>query len=504
MTDSLKILKMMSMSQNDIDYWIAHNLANYQSKNHRKVASDSVKLIISWLRSPASKKARRQIKKLSVSTASHLSQQWAKKLDKKASSVENFAAINTVYLFKDNHSIVQLIGRSAFQREGKLMQHCVAYYNQDDQVVYSLRDEKNQPHCTIEVLSGKIVQVKGIKNGIIAKEKRTYVKEFIFNYLKNTPFTSDYRNLALIQKKDKTFYDLDSDTYALVVEEDLDLSECGLTRIPSIMCFGKLNLRNNKITEIPSNFIQTGPLILEKNLITHIPLEFKQTHFLDLSSNQIQYLPRDFKQGAILDLSNNAIRALPENFEQTSDLILSNNKIRYLPENFKQTHTLDLSYNQLQALPKNFKHTSDLHLTRNEIKSLPSNFEQALNKALVLAHNQIKSLPKNFKQRGRLVLSYNKISKLPVNFIQTDILFIAGNQLEFLPKTFKQTSYSLNLSDNKLLKLPDGFVLNSDLNVSNNCLNLLAPIKGYFIFQKFNQRKTSLAYRLWAHCKNLV
>lgn len=42
------------------------------------------------------------------------------------------------------------ISQSAYNREGKLMSHCVASYYGRNVAIYSLRDSKNQPHCTIE------------------------------------------------------------------------------------------------------------------------------------------------------------------------------------------------------------------------------------------------------------------------------------------------------------------------------------------------------------------
>lgn len=483
---------MRNMASKEIDFWINHNLKNYQSKFNRKIAPENLKMIISWLRSPASEKTRKQIEKLSVSTASRLANRWAERLDKKASFVENFAAIESVYSFSDGHEVVKLIRRSAFQREGKLMKHCVAYYNQENQTIYSLRDEKNQPCCTIEVLENKIVQIKGIKNNAVSAKKRPYVKTFIFNYLKDCQITSDFKNLALIKKEDTTFYDIDTDTYPLTIKEDLDLSELELTTIPNIICLGKLDLRGNKITKIPPFFIQHGSLILERNHIKEIPAAFKQTAYLDLTNNQIEYLPEHFVQTATLDLANNLIKELPENFIQTNILYLSNNLITHLPENFKQTRILDLSHNKIKKLPLHFTQTDHLYLGGNEITHLSKNFKQANNKDLCLAHNHLKYLPDNFKQKGQLIISHNRIKKLPKNFTQTDILQIAGNKLKFLPKNFKQSSDLLDLSNNQLIELPDSFQIKHELKISNNQLKKIPDKHPDFLLhnrKQFPQKK---------------
>jgi len=75
----------------------------------------------------------------------------------------------------DWFSVVELISEKAFKREGKLMSHCVGSYANRDVTIYSLRDDKNLPHCTIE----KDVQIKGKGNGKIIPKYIKYVVEFL-------------------------------------------------------------------------------------------------------------------------------------------------------------------------------------------------------------------------------------------------------------------------------------------------------------------------------------
>jgi hypothetical protein len=54
--------------------------------------------------------------------------------------------------FKDGFKFVKLKSKPAFEREGKLMSHCVSgYHGREGIEIHSLRDEKNNPHCTIEI-----------------------------------------------------------------------------------------------------------------------------------------------------------------------------------------------------------------------------------------------------------------------------------------------------------------------------------------------------------------
>lgn len=452
-----------------VNYWIEHNLANYL-KDY-KVEGTELKRMISWLRSPSANKNRRQIKKLSVQTALNLSQAWADSLDKKASRVENLSNIETIHTFSNNYTIVKLTGRSAFQREGKLMKHCVSFYNLANQEILSLRDELNNPHCTIEVLEGVVNQVRGVSNTNVDISKRKYVKDYLINHLKK-PINDDSASfIGLLNLPNGEFYDLDTDTYPLVLEGDLNLEGYGLARIPSLSCTGELNLKNNELTELPEDYTQIGELNLRRNKISQLPQNFKQTHYLDLSENKIRYLPRDFEQTAHLDLSYNLLLQLPEHFTQTASLYLQNNLLTQLPENFKQTHYLDLSHNRLTHLPKKFKQVNFLNLAYNKIHSLPNNFTQAPGKHLCLTANKLTHLPRNFKQNGHLSLDANKLRVLPKNFKQNGQLHLRANQLIFLPAKFSQTEHSLDLSKNRLFFLPKGFS-NSRANLQENFLKI--------------------------------
>jgi hypothetical protein len=77
--------------------------------------------------------------------------------------------------FKDGFKFVKLLSESCYQREGKLMSHCVASYYGRSVEIYSLRDSSNNPHCTIE----KDRQIKGKGNGKIDLKYIDYVVKFL-------------------------------------------------------------------------------------------------------------------------------------------------------------------------------------------------------------------------------------------------------------------------------------------------------------------------------------
>src|SRR3990167_2689056 len=103
-------------------------------------------------------------------------EKWLATQMKKGEHIKETEADTKVVLdFKDGFKIVQLIGKNAYEREGYLMRHCVAGYFGRPVEIYSLRDNKNMPHCTME----KDNQIKGKGNGDISPKYIGYVVAFL-------------------------------------------------------------------------------------------------------------------------------------------------------------------------------------------------------------------------------------------------------------------------------------------------------------------------------------
>ena len=104
-------------------------------------------------------------------------EKWHKKLQS-VSSKDNeveWTDYETYLDFWDGFKFVKLISKSCYEREGKLMSHCVASYFWRNSTIYSLRDSKNLPHCTIE--DGQ--QIKGKGNWNIDPKYVDYVVKFL-------------------------------------------------------------------------------------------------------------------------------------------------------------------------------------------------------------------------------------------------------------------------------------------------------------------------------------
>ena len=95
----------------------------------------------------------------------------------------------------DTFTWVKLVTALQFEREGKLMNHCVGngtYYNQwrlnRESEFFSLRDKHNKPHATMQVSynnshplvrKGSVMQCKGNSNRKADKVYQHYIRRFI-------------------------------------------------------------------------------------------------------------------------------------------------------------------------------------------------------------------------------------------------------------------------------------------------------------------------------------
>ena len=129
--------------------------------------------IIDFFNSDASPK---NFVRMSYEDAQAKAAEWTEKMNKKGDEIKESSSDTEVVLdFLDGFKIVKLIGENAYKREGALMRHCVAGYFGNGKEIYSLRDAKNMPHCTME----KDNQIKGKGNGSIHPKYIGYVVGFL-------------------------------------------------------------------------------------------------------------------------------------------------------------------------------------------------------------------------------------------------------------------------------------------------------------------------------------
>ena len=111
-----------------------------------------------------SDKAPKRLEHATYEQMKNNTEKWNKTLIKKGKKVkETEDDVEVILDFGDGFKFVKLVGKKSYEREGFLMRHCVASYFGKDTEIYSLRDNENNPHCTIE----KDIQIKGKGNGEI-------------------------------------------------------------------------------------------------------------------------------------------------------------------------------------------------------------------------------------------------------------------------------------------------------------------------------------------------
>jgi len=117
------------------------------------------------------------ISKFGYQIALEKTEKWHKKLQS-VSSKDNEVEWKDYEVFLDFwdwFKVVRLISQECYQREGKLMSHCVSSYYGRSSKIFSLRDSENLPHCTIE--DGN--QIKGKWNGNIDPKYIDYIVKFL-------------------------------------------------------------------------------------------------------------------------------------------------------------------------------------------------------------------------------------------------------------------------------------------------------------------------------------
>jgi len=180
--------------------WINSVLNNYLDKNEEN--QGEIEHILDYLESD---KAPSRLLKMSYLQAKNNAEKWIKSLNKKAINiVENESDIEIIKSYKNGYKIVKLIGKNSYEKEGLLMKHCVAtYFDKKDQVIYSLRDENNLPHCTFSVVKNNntIQQVKGKGNGSINPKYIQFVLDF-FKEINYNIRSSELENLGYYQIND--------------------------------------------------------------------------------------------------------------------------------------------------------------------------------------------------------------------------------------------------------------------------------------------------------------
>uniref|UniRef100_T1J4L4 TIR domain-containing protein n=1 Tax=Strigamia maritima TaxID=126957 RepID=T1J4L4_STRMM len=238
-----------------------------------------------------------------------------------------------------------------------------------------------------------------------------------------------------------------------------------------------LKLKGNSLTSFSINVIENCSRIYTLELSDN-RIESLSTHsllpslrYLGLANNKLQNLPLNWLQTQILLLNGNQLVNLPDNLLTSSNLIqidLSTNQLQSIPPSSRGSclHKLDVSNNQLKLFNLNSNPSTFYNLSHNKISVLTADSinRKCITTILDASNNEIKELKPGWsiglQNLLTLDLSYNQVKQL-----SSKHLFLLDNLRH------------LNLAHNKLTYIEDG-VFNSMLQMVN--LNLMDnPIHTY-------------------------
>jgi len=156
-------------NQLEIDF-INNQLVKYLQKNEEN--QTEIEHILDYLYNN-----NIDISKIWYSTIKEKAEKWNKKLQS-VNINDNEEVWKDFEIIKEWdcwYKIVKLISKESYQREWKLMSHCVSSYYWNNKNIYSLRDDKNKPHATLEEDN----QIKWKWNWSINPKYVKYIVEFL-------------------------------------------------------------------------------------------------------------------------------------------------------------------------------------------------------------------------------------------------------------------------------------------------------------------------------------
>lgn len=180
------------------DQWITLVLSSYVKKHKPEEAE--VEHVKDFLRFNSTFKVSTRLSYLAVKDKA---EKWVKKLNEKNKNLKESGRVELAFDFKNGLKLLRLANQTAKDWEGKQMGHCVASYR-DHEGIYSLRDEFELPHCTLEISKGTAVQIKGKANKEVALKYHPFIiKSLALLECKLKP--TDLKNIGYREVKDSVY-----------------------------------------------------------------------------------------------------------------------------------------------------------------------------------------------------------------------------------------------------------------------------------------------------------
>lgn len=199
-------------------------------------------------------------------------QEWHEKLaenlakKQKAQQILSKSLIGAEFVMNlpNNMTAYRLTTPEALDFESEYMGHCVGSGGYDENVkngttqIYSIRDERGEPHATFEVRNNTIQQCKGKQNKAPVAKYMPAIQEFIKS--KKFELGGDTKNTGLIEQ-DGEYYSILHLPRNFVFRGNLDLSNMGLTELPdmsTVTILGSFTCYHNQLTSLTGAPKQVG------------------------------------------------------------------------------------------------------------------------------------------------------------------------------------------------------------------------------------------------------
>jgi hypothetical protein len=322
--------------------------------------AQKVQHIIDFLKNKLAAHPDADLKAFQADEAFKQSQEWSEKLKKKKSEEEVLDKdFKIVMDLGGGWNWVDLISANALTREGNKMGHCVGGYWDSVKAksvkIFSLRDPKNEPHCTIEysLKGSKIDQIKGKQNQKVISEYMPYVLKF----LQEPPVKIakidewDLNNNGLIKAK-QGYLSVNHLKPGDFIDQSMDLKKFKEVILPKDLTING-DLKVGESAQLESGLTVTGELSLVKTDIEELPAGLK-VGSLNLFGCRIIKLPPDIQVSKNLNAEFSQLEEIPS-MTLTGDLTLSDTSITQLPSGLKVGGELDIMNTGITTLPDDLK-----------------------------------------------------------------------------------------------------------------------------------------------------
>ncbi len=226
--------------------------------------------------------------------------------------------VELVMSLPDRMSVYKLTSSRALDFESDYMGHCIGAGGYDRGIsdgsieIYSIRDERGEPHVTLEVRNNALHQCRGKQNKRPIAKYLPAVQAFIKS--RKFKLVGDTKNTGLVEQ-DGEYYDIMHLPHGFVIKGNLDLSAMDLAELPdmsSITIKGNFYCSNNQLTSLTGAPARVGGVFnCHKNQLTSLTGAPESVGIFDCSNNQLTSLTgAPARVGEVFNCSHNQLTSL--------------------------------------------------------------------------------------------------------------------------------------------------------------------------------------------------